>query len=500
MSELLGVETAAPARQPRGTAHGALLSLIAIVALGGTRFIYSIIVGRVAGPSVLGPINTALAFAMLASLFMSAGTSPAASKFVAAAGGDRATAAKVTQWLSRWTFWGTLVTLVVAAPAAIWALHGPSAVELVLVLALIASYAAYTFTKGLLYGSGHIPRYVVLEVATDLVALGLTVLVVLLSRSLLLLPLVVGYSAFSVRAWRRRPRSLRHERPSVTAWREMRSFVVLSIVGTVASSGFLQLSMIMARRYGGNLEAGYYAAAMALIAPAYLLPRALSLALFPAMAGAFGRGDRSAIRRQTDIATRIIAVVMLPGFVAVAVLAGPVLHAFFGSRFEAGTLVLQLLVAATFVSVISVPAVNSLSAVEAKYVGVSAWASVAGLAVGAAVWATLAPDGGATAVAFGYLVGSVVQSAVPIAVSWRRYRLHWMRLWTLVLCGVGAATLLTWLLRTSGGSLTALGVAVAFALGWFALSTRDLKNLRENLILAWRTSLQRRRTRTRSLL
>jgi hypothetical protein len=134
------------------------------------------------------------------------------------------------------------------------------------------------------------------------------------------------------------------------------------------------------------------------------------------------------------------------------------------------------------VSVISTSAVNALSAVEPRYVRVSAYGSAAGLAVGFAWWLSLGPAHGVTAVAVGYLVGSLVQTGMPMGVAWRHYRMPWTEL----------------LVRLVSGSLIALAAARAlnavdarpwlsaaaslvFAVAWWVAGRGDVRLLLERL-------------------
>jgi O-antigen/teichoic acid export membrane protein len=246
----------------------------------------------------------------------------------------------------------------------------------------------------------------------------------------------------------------------------------------LASTGFLQLSMIFARHFGSSAQAGFFAAVLSLLAPLYFVPRALSLALFPAMAGAHGEGDTEAVRRQTDLSTRLLIGSMLPVFVAGIVLARPILSLAFGREYAASQGILAIMLIATFVSIIPVPAVNSLSAVAARYVKVSAWASLAGLVVGVIWWLAFGRSGGVRAVAVGYLLGSLIQTAIPMGVAWRLYRLPWRT--TMLAMTAGCAVAAPVVLYAVNGSLglgIRLALAVGFALAWYAATWTQYRPL-----------------------
>ena len=91
---------------------------------------------------------------------------------------------------------------------------------------------------------------------------------------------------------------------------ELDQVVLLGVAGSVASSGFLQISMIVAKNLDAA-EAGQFAAALTTATPASLPAASLSLVLFPALAAAWGRGDKALFRPQPDQAKRALALAML---------------------------------------------------------------------------------------------------------------------------------------------------------------------------------------------
>lgn len=450
-------------------AANTLLSLLAILALGLTRLIFSLLVGRHLGAHVLGRVNTQLSIATFASLAFATGTSIGATKFVPAAlgAGDRAQARRALTVLLRWCALGTAALTAAAALALPFLFPRLSGAEIVATCLLIVAYSAYTFVRGAQYGYGTIRRYAVIETICDAATVAGALLVVLLhAQVILLLPFIAGYTLFSVLGWLGLPRAAVGSGGTVPAalLREMRGYGFWAALGVLASTGFLQLSMVFAYRYSTEPDAGLYAAAMTLTVPAYFLPRALSMALFPSMANAFGRGDEPEIRRQLDVGTRLLVVGMLPFFASAVLLARPVVTLVFGARYTSAHLVLELLLAATYLLICSIPAVNSLSATESVLVRVPAGAAVSGLTVGVLSWLVLGPAYSITGIAAGYVAGAAVQSAVLMFAAWRRWGQAWSTLlWRAGLVAALAAGLVTWVDVHSAALALRLGCALAVA-------------------------------------
>ena len=151
-----------------------------------------------------------------------------------------------------------------------------------------------------------------------------------------LAPLILGYSVLIVGAWvllRRRhsDSAVRVTRPDR---REITEFVLLASAGGLASAGLLQLLPLLARWFTTKDEVSYFVTGVALVAPLYFLPRALGMALFPAMAHAHGSGDVDAVRRHADLSTRALLVLLAPLFAAAVPLAREALVLLMGSEYS----------------------------------------------------------------------------------------------------------------------------------------------------------------------
>jgi O-antigen/teichoic acid export membrane protein len=148
------------------------------------------------------------------------------------------------------------------------------------------------------------------------VAIASTVVVVTVGGHAYLAPLILGYSVLIVGAWvlLRRRHSDSSVRVTGPDRREITEFVLLASAGGLASAGLLQLLPLLARWFTTKDEVSYFVTGVALVAPLYFLPRALGMALFPAMAHAHGSGDVDAVRRHADLSTRALLVLLAPLF------------------------------------------------------------------------------------------------------------------------------------------------------------------------------------------
>jgi putative peptidoglycan lipid II flippase len=461
---------------PAAVSTRAALSTIGIGVQGVVRFLFSLLIGRSSGPAVLGAASAPVSLALFASLLWPTATGTAAAKFVAIARGAQREheVEGVAAHLARRTVSSSLVLAVCAGVVALTVLDtGPAAAGMTALLTL--AYSGYAFTRGLQFGAGQVQRATVWDVASATASLVVLVLVVTSHAvALLLLPLVLGYALYAVVNW---PRATK-ECPTPELRREMDGFVMLGVIGTLASTGFLQLSNVLARAANSPHEAGLYAAALSLATPASLLSRSFGLVLFPSMSEAHGREDRASLRAQTDLGTRALVVLMVGLFGIVVLLSQVVLRIAYREEFSGASTILPIMLVAVLCSTVVVASVNFLTSTSQRGMRISATTSVSGMLVGCASWAVLVPLYGVTGVAVGFLIGSAAIAFPPLVVVWRQERHHWTGLaLRFVLAVAVLVALAVYEERSGAGDLRCLALAAGFAVVWLVVSWRDVRRV-----------------------
>jgi O-antigen/teichoic acid export membrane protein len=412
----------------RAVVRSGLLSMLALVSLGVTRLVHASLVTHAASKAQYAEVVTLIAVATITSLALPAGVASAMSKFIPYQRGRGAepAARAVYRYLSRLggvasVLFGVLVSLVTPF------LFGIGMRDAVLVGLLTFTFSLYSFDKAALYGFDRVGAYTRLELSTGALTIGATVVVIASGWSGYLLPLVLGYGIFVVgtRILLRRDVAGPVAAPRALDRREVNVFVALACTGTLASTGFLQGTTLLAHALSRD-EVAYFGAAVALVSPMYFLPRALNLALFPAMAHAQGAGDLGVVRRHTDTSTRALFVLLAPLFGIALLVAREVLVLFGSEKFAPGTTVLQLMLGATYLSVVQVACVNALSSGSQRQVRVPVTSAVAGASVGLVLAFVLSHPLGATGIALAYLIGTAVIAGGPIVITWRLHGMHWV--------------------------------------------------------------------------
>lgn len=454
-----------------------LTSLVGLVAQGLIRLAITAAVARLAGAVDLGVVAAGMATAQFLILAWPTTCGQAASRFLARCRGarDQGSLLAVADHLRRRLLLAAAALSLVSLPISL--ARGLDAFGAACVAAFLWGVAGQQFTRGVHYGAGAIGRVVILDIGFSL--LGLLGLVVALESGVrgptLLLPPALAYLALSIACWpwspaRRADRALRHE---------LDSFVFFGSLGTLASAGLVQLSVLVADRLG-PLAVGHYAAAVNLALPLTLIAGALSLVLYPTMSQAVGRGDTQAVRRQLDVGVRALLLVAVPVLTLAAVLAPEFLALAYGPGFDDSARVLPILLAAILVSMLAVPCVNALTSRDSWGIIEMAGASLAGLGLAVFLWAVWAPRAGIVGVGGGYAGGAAIIALYAIGRAWVLWRLNWTAPAVSAVLGVGVSAVLLAGLVGQPWTVRA-GACIGYTLGWLLLRRRDVQLVRERL-------------------
>lgn len=449
-------------------------TVAALAANGIARFLSGAVVGRVAGAAALGLFQSSLALSQLAALLFPTALGSAASKYIAYAKERDATLVPaVIGHLARRTV-QTGVPIVVVSSALWLHFQDASVLDALPFALLVLGTCAYAFVRGVLYGSGQVTRSVVWDIVTSVGSVVVVAAIVLadVDGSWILLAVVANYLTYSLANWPYR--SWGRMRDPLAG--EMDRFAVFVVLGTLASTGFLQLSMVLAQATGGNGGAGQYGAAFVISTPAALVGAALGLVWFPRMAAAVGRSDLGALARETDLAFRRLSAALIPLFVLVIAARGLVVDVVWGPSFHRADELLTPLLLAVLITTLAIPSVTSITSRSQRGVRISAYASGAGLLTGVVAWAVSVDRWGVDGIAWGYLLGTLVTTGTAVTVAWR-----WNdQAWGSLVSRVAGSVLLVAVIvlaqdREVIGEVAATGALLVLALAWMALWPRDLR-------------------------
>ncbi len=472
---------------PLTLTHRGSLSVAGIAVQGLVRFSYSLLIGRFLPAGFLSATNSAISSAMLTSLFWPTSIGSAAGKFIAREGQHPALRGQLASYLAQVSILTSIPLASAASVVTYFWLHPGDAITAVLVGLLVLGWAGYTFVRAVQYATDRVARASLWDFLAFLVAvLGLVAVLLLGQTEWLLAPISACYLLYTLAGWPRESpgsdatRISRHRLPQPLR-HEINSYIAWGAVSSVATGGFLQLTMVLARQTGTVQAADAYAAALTLATPASMLGTVVSLMLLPALSAAVGRGDLRAAHRQTDAASRGMVALMGAIFGVLAMLSHTILAVLWPQLVSAAT-ILEILLAATFLVTIATPAVETINSHSRNGAKIVAGIRVLGLLVGLAVTALLVPTESATGVAWGYFWGMVVTGLLPLIVVAVRYSHRWGGLLLRTTLGVALGIALLVARNVMQGPIwPGLAAAALFCIGWGLLTVPELKLLKRIL-------------------
>lgn len=371
---------------------------------GLARFVYTLAIGRIAGPESLGDTVTLLSVAVYIALVFPAGLAVAASRFLPI---DQLGGAAIRQ-LTSWFWLSSGILALAAIPLAYW-LVGDFASALSTAL-LVLSYNAYVFYRGALMGESRVLRVAVADFISSLVAI--TALVGVLWGRLewaVLLPLAAAYTVFAILA---RPVT----RPTPVAYserKELARFVVAATIASLATGGLLPATIIFVRAFDTPTQAGLFAAALSLATPASLLSQALNQVLIPHFAKL---QHTPAVARRSNVKLTFTTAAVFGVMFAALIWSSPlVLSVLYGDLYAGGSATMRvLLLVVFFISATSSPSAYLMSSGRQNTFALI-WAIA--FFLGIAIMFAFAPLFGIWGALGGFVVGGIGGSAAIIVTS-----------------------------------------------------------------------------------
>lgn len=401
--------------------RSALLTAAGLATIGLVRVAAGVLAERRFGAVGLAVLATGIGIATNATIIGAAGLSAGLTKLLAEREGPAADAFR--SFAARWVL---ALTLVGALGGAVYARFDPiidaaPRGTFAAVAALAIFFGAYQTGKAIAYGDQRLGSYVRRElVGAALFGAGAAIALLVENPAVILMALAAAYLPVASLAVEAQPwRAVNVRVPT----REFAQYGVVGSVGSLAGIGFTRLTPIAAGFAAGVTGSAIVGAALVLLEPLYLAPRSIGLALLPRLARDRATGAVSAAGHEVRVATGVTAAATLPVCAALALFPDAITGLVFDQVRGGSTL--TIFAAAFFVSVVGAPSITGLSAISARSASISMWSSIVGFVIAVAIWFALGQAWGALAIAFGYLVGSVVQVAAPAAIATRRFHVEW---------------------------------------------------------------------------
>ncbi len=484
---LVAASAARPPALPSagGLMRSAGLTVVGLALVGTARAASRIAAEAWFGVEALGVVTVAFSVAMIVTIIGPAGLSPGITKIVSQLRGEGGDAAGFGAFVARV---GLALGVAGAAAATIYALTDSSltaggALTIGSTAALTLTFALYLTGKSLAYGEGRIRRYVALESIGFLVFVGSLVLVIAIDApAAIVVPVALTYLPVGSLALSKL--GARAARARSYPFREFVSYGAIGVVGSLAGVGFTYATPIAASFIDPAMGAALVGAALTVLEPLYLAPRAIGLVLLPDLAYANAAGARGASANALHAGVGLVSLVATPACALLVLERDRILQPIFSGAIVGG-MNLGWFAAAFFVSIVGAPAVTALAAISARAAAISMWSSLAGFGVAFVIWASAAASLGVAAIGLGYFVGSVIQVAAPITMATRHYDPRWGSLWLRLLTCWAAVVALAFLSPSLIVDLAALLVIGLMLAPEIKISMRALRRSLADRGISW---------------
>ena len=189
---------------------------------------------------------------------------------------------------------------------------------------------------------------------------------------------------------------------------------LVSMIGTVASTGTGYLSIIIIGMYLSNSDAGIYSSVLSIVSVLMFIPKLFTQVFLPEFSKLFGEGDRLRILQIFKQSNWLMLAISTTVCLALFFFAGNILS-LFGQEFSKGSTILKIILPSVFIRMISIPYVSFLSGT--KYVIYPNIGGIVILVTSLIFWIILVPSFHLIGIAMGYTIGIIVGIGYQIIVA-----------------------------------------------------------------------------------
>ena len=401
---------------------------LALGFVGIIPFTFNFLVARSFGREILGSINITLSFCLIITIFITNFFGSAGNKYLAEYRGSREL--EHFQFVLKVMLGTPLIILSIISIILSWnwtyfsnkfSLQEDLLIPIIIYIFLRSFYILFRRT---LYGIDLVKSYTANEIISDLIMLFAIGYVTYNKQSSFLIECyLLSYFIFcllSTCTLLKRFESIKNNLNMSSHFdkrRVMKKFThygLVSMLGTVASTGTGYLSIIVIGIYLSNSDAGIYSSVLSIVSVLMFIPKLFTQVFLPEFSKLFGEGDKSRIlqifKQSNWLMLTISTTVCLALF-----LSAEIILSLFGQEFSKGSTILKIILPSVFIRMISIPYVSFLSGT--KYVIYPNIGGIVILVTSLISWITLVPSFHLTGIAIGYTIGITIGIGYQIIVA-----------------------------------------------------------------------------------
>ena len=298
----------------------------------------------------------------------------------------------------------------------------------------ICTRSFYILLRRIFYGSGLVKSYTFNEIISDIcMFLSLSFVCITKQTSLLIHCYIISYLIFLILSlktlYQKIPKVImnlenRFENNRIKILKNFTKYGLISMIGTVASTGTGYLSLLIIGVYLSHSEAGIYSSAMAIISVLMFIPKLASQVLLPEFSKLFGEQDKTQINILLRYSIKTLIVIASFTTFTVFIFSNQIIS-LFGSDFETGDMILNIMLPSVFIRIISIPFITFLSGTRFIF-----YPNIGGIIILITTvisWIFLVPEFKVVGIAFGYTIGIIIGIGFQIYIAISKIKLFMSR-------------------------------------------------------------------------
>ena len=406
---------------------------LALIFIGLIPFTFNFIIGRTFGATALGEINVIINFCLIITIFISNFFGSAGNKFLAEFRGSKNLENFI--YTFKIIFFGSSTILVITGIVLFFGWDYFS-IKFSLPDNLLYPIIIYIFLRTIyilfrrtLYGMDLVKQYAKNEIYSAIV---MFIMIAYVSYNHLpkflihtylvsyLFFLILGINTLlknfnDIKATMDRTKSFSKK----DVLRKFSRYGLVSMIGTVASTGTGYLSVIVTGIYLNHSEAGIYTAVLSIVSVLMFFPKLFIQVFLPEFSKLFGQGEKTKIVQIFKKTFFLLFLFSLVVCLLLFFLSETILN-LFGKDFASGKIILMIIIPSIFIRMISIPCNAFLSGT--KYILIPNVGGIIILMVSLVSWSLFIPEFKEAGIAIGYSLGIVIGIGYQIFMSFKKIR------------------------------------------------------------------------------
>ena len=415
----------------RRLVKNSLYTGLALIFIGLIPFTFNFLVGRTFGAKILGEINVTLNFCLMITIFISNFFGSAGNKFLAEFRGRENL--KNFIFVLEIIFFGSISTLIIANIILLnwWEYFSQNfsipKEYFAPVILYIFFRTMYILLRRTLYGMDLVKNYTFNEIVSAIFMLGATAYVCFFSRedfllktyilSYLIFFLLCIYSIFKNFKLFKKKLNVNIDISRKQVFINYSKYGILSMIGTVASTGTGYISVIITGLSLDHTEVGIYTASLSIVSILMFFPKLFIQVFLPEFSKLFGENRKEKILeifKKTSSIIFLLSTILCSGLFFIS----EIILSFFGDVFIEGSNVLKIIIPSVFIRMVSIPCNAFLSGT--KYIMYPNIGGVIILIVSSMSWYFLIPHYNLNGVAAGYSIGIIAGVGYQIIMTFSK--------------------------------------------------------------------------------